>query len=154
MPVVLVSALGGIDERMQGFELGADDYLVKPFVLEELVARLHVVLRRQLGSGSAFLRVGDLRLDVVSRRAWRCDVAIELAPKECDLLELLIRHAGVVVTRQTILIALWGRNAAVSKNVVDQYVAHLRRKVDRPFGRSDLQTVHGVGWRLQTPEML
>lgn len=152
VPVVMVSALGGIDDRMHGFELGADDYLVKPFVLQELVARLHVVLRRQHGSTEAVLTAGDLRLDLMSRRAFRGDVVLELAPREFDLLELLVRHADIVVTRQTILIALWGRDAAVSKNVVDQYVAHLRKKVDRPFGRSDLETVFGVGWRLRIPQ--
>ena len=152
VPVVMVTALGGIDNRMQGFELGADDYLVKPFVLEELVARLHVVLRRRHGSADAFLSAGDLRLDLMSRRAFREDVALDLAPKEFDLLELFVRHADIVVTRQTILIAVWGRDAAVSKNVVDQYVAHLRKKIDRPFGRSDLETVYGVGWRLRIPE--
>lgn len=152
VPVVMVSALGGIDDRMHGFELGADDYLVKPFVLQELVARLHVVLRRQHGSAEAFLTAGDLRLDLMSRRAFRGNVALDLAPREFDLLELLVRHAEIVVTRQTILIALWGRDAAVSKNVVDQYVAHLRKKVDRPFGRADLETVYGVGWRLRIPE--
>ena len=152
VPVVMVTALGGIDDRMQGFELGADDYLVKPFVLEELVARLHVVLRRRHGSADAFLSAGDLRLDPMSRRAFREDVALDLAPKEFDLLELFVRHADIAVTRQTILIAVWGRDAAVSKNVVDQYVAHLRKKIDRPFGRSDLETVYGVGWRLRIPE--
>lgn len=152
VPVVMVSALGGIDDRMHGFELGADDYLVKPFVLEELVARLHVVLRRQHGPAEAFLTAGDLRLDLMSRRAFRGTVALDLAPREFDLLELLVRHADIVVTRKTILIALWGRDAAVSKNVVDQYVAHLRKKVDRPFGRCDLETVYGVGWRLRVRE--
>ena len=152
MPVVMVTALGGIDDRMHGFELGADDYLVKPFVLKELVARLHAVLRRQHWPGDAFLGAGDLRLDVMSRRAFRGSVALDLTPKEFDLLELLVRHAEIVVTRQTILITLWGRDTPVSKNVVDQYVAHLRKKVDRPFGRCDLETVYGVGWRLRIPE--
>lgn len=152
VPVVMVTALGGIDDRMHGFELGADDYLVKPFVLQELVARLQVVLRRQKGAGEAFLTAGDLRLDLMSRRAWRGTVALGLAPREFDLLELFVLHADIVVTRQTILISVWGRDAAVSKNVVDQYVAHLRKKVDRPFGRANLETVYGVGWRLRTPE--
>ena len=120
--------------------------------IRELVARLHVVLRRQHGPAEAFLTAGDLRLDLMSRRAFRGTVALDLAPREFDLLELLVRHADIVVTRQTILIALWGRDAAVSKNVVDQYMAHLRKKVDRPFGRCDLETVYGVGWRLRVPE--
>ncbi len=152
VPVVMVTALGGIDERMRGFELGAEDYLVKPIVLEELVARLHVVLRRHQGLTQAFLTAGDLRLDLMSHRAWRGDVALDLARREFDLLELLVRHADIVVTRQTILITVWGRDAAVSKNVVDQYVNHLRKKVDRPFGRADIETVYGVGWRLRTDE--
>ncbi len=152
VPVIMVTALGGIDDRMHGFALGADDYLVKPFVLQELVARIHAVLRRQQGSTEAFLTAGDLHLDLMSRRAFRGDVALDLAPREFDLLELLVRHADIVVTRQTILIALWGRDATVSENVVDQYVARLRKKVDRPFDRSDLATVYGVGWRLRIAE--
>ena len=152
VPVVMVTALGWIDDRMHAFDLGADDYLVKPFVLQELVARLYVVLRHRHRPGDAFLTAGDLRLDVMSRRAFRGTVALDLTPREFDLLELLVRHADIVVTRQTILIALWGRGAVVSKNVVDQYVAHLRKKVDRPFGRCDLETVYGVGWRLRNPE--
>lgn len=152
LPVVMVTALGGIDDRMQGFQEGADDYLVKPFGLQELVARMHAMLRRRHGSTADFVSAGDLRLDVMSRRAWRGNTAIDLAPREFELLELLVRHADVVVTRQTILIGVWGRDAMVSKNIVDQYVAHLRRKVDRPFGRSDLETVYGVGWRLRVPE--
>jgi len=152
VPVVMVTALGGIDDRMQGFALGADDYLVKPFVLQELVARLHAVLRRQKGSTEAFLTAGDLRLDLMSHQAFRGDVALDLAPREFDLLELLVRHADIVVTRQTILIAVWGRDTTVSENVVDQYVARLRKKIDRPFDRSDLATVYGVGWRLRISE--
>ncbi len=152
VPVVMVTALGGIDDRIHGFEFGAEDYLVKPFVLQELVARLHVVLRRRHGSAEALLTAGDLRLDLMSRRAFRGSTALELSSKAFDLLELLVRHADIVVTRQTILIALWGREAVVSKNVVDQYMAQLRKKVDRPFGRSDLETVYGIGWRLRIPE--
>ena len=152
VPVVMVTALGGIDDRMHGFELGADDYLVKPFVLQELVARLHAVMRRQQGSAAVFLTVGDLRLDVMSRRAFWGTVALDLTPREFDLLELFVRHADIVVTRDMILTALWGRGAAVSKNVVDQYVTHLRKKVDWSSGRCDLVTVYGVGWRLRIQE--
>ena len=152
VPVVMTSALAGLDDRMAGFGAGADDYLVKPFDLAEMVARLRAVLWRDQGHDMSYLAVGDLHADVMTRRAWRGQSEIDLTPREFAVFELFLRHPGVVLTRRTILGAVWGRKATPSENVVDQYVAHLRRKIDRPFGRSDLQTLHRVGWRLQVAE--
>lgn len=152
-PVVMVTAMGGIDDRLRGFALGVDDYLVKPFVLQELVARVRVALRRTLGSADVSLVIGDFHLDVTTQQAFRGNVALHLTPKEFELLELLVRHAGIVVTRQMILASVWGRESAVSTNVVDQYVALLRKKIDRPFGTTDIETVYGVGWRLRISDV-
>ena len=148
VPILMVTALASLDDRMTGFDVGADDYLVKPFDLGELAARLRAVLRRDHGPDVSYLAVGDLRADVLTRRAWRGPTELSLTPREFAVLELFLRHPGVVLTRRTILGAVWGRADTPSDNVVDQYVAHLRRKIDRPFGRSDLQTLHRVGWRL------
>lgn len=149
VPVVMVTALVGLEERMAGFAAGTDDYLVKPFHLGELVARLRAVLRRDLGPDPSYLMNGDLRVDVLTRRAWRGSVELDLSPREFHLLELFTRHPGVVLTRRTIFDALWGEASDVLDNVVDQYITRLRRKIDRPFGRSDLETLHRVGWRLR-----
>ena len=148
VPVIMTTALAALDERMAGFDAGADDYLVKPFDLGELVARLRAVVRRDRRPDSFYLVVGDLRLDLLSRRAWRGFAELELTNREFEVLELFLRHPGVVLTRRTIMGAVWERSSIVSDNVVDQYVARLRRKIDRPFGCSDLQTLHRVGWRL------
>ena len=148
VPVIMTTAVAALDERMAGFDAGADDYLVKPFDLGELVARLRAVVRRDRRPDSFYLVVGDLRLDLLSRRAWRGFAELELTNREFEVLELFLRHPGVVLTRRTIMGAVWERSSIVSDNVVDQYVARLRRKIDRPFGCSDLQTLHRVGWRL------
>ena len=151
VPVLMATALGTLDERIAGFAAGADDYVVKPYDMTELVARLRAILRRAAGPVQSYLAVGDLTLDVLTRRAWRGRTPVDLAPRELELLELFMRHPGVVLTRHTILRTVWGGGASPSENVVDQYVARLRRKIDRPFGRGDLQTLHRVGWRLQPP---
>lgn len=148
VPVIMTTALAALDQRMSGFDAGADDYLVKPFDLGELVARLRAVLRRDRRPDASFLVVGDLRLDLLTRRAWRGFTELELTNREVEVLELFLRHPGVVLTRRTIMGAVWDRSSTISDNVVDQYVARLRRKIDRPFGCSDLQTLHRVGWRL------
>ncbi|MDA8276520.1 MAG: response regulator transcription factor [Actinomycetota bacterium] len=152
VPVIMTTALAALDERMAGFDAGADDYLVKPFDLGELVARLRAVLRRDRRPDPFYLVAGDLRLDLLTRRAWRGFTELELTNREVEVLELFLRHPGVVLTRRTIMGAVWDRSSTISDNVVDQYVARLRRKIDRPFGCSDLQTLHRVGWRLCVEE--
>jgi two-component system OmpR family response regulator len=147
-PVLLLTARDDIADRVNGLDSGADDYLTKPFSFAELYARLRALTRRPGPLTAAPLEIGDLRLDPAARRAWRAGAAIALSPREFSLLELFVRHPGETLTRRRILDEVWDE-ARVDSNVVDQYVGYLRRKVDRPFGRSDLETVRGRGYRLR-----
>ena len=151
-PVLLLTARGSIEDRIIGLDAGADDYLTKPFSFAELAARVRAMVRRPNGARPPVLEVGDLRLDPATHQAWRGDVQLPLSPKEMALLELLMRHAGDVVTRTQILDHVWDFAYDGVSNVVDQYVAYLRKKMDRPFARSDLETVRGVGYRLRAPD--
>jgi len=148
-PVLLLTARGAVDDRVEGLDAGADDYLTKPFSFAELAARLRSLVRRTTGARPTVLEVGDLRVDPATHRAWRGDIELALSPKEMALLEVFMRHPGEVVTRTQILDRVWDFAYDGVSNVVDQYVAYLRRKVDRPFGRSDIETVRGVGYRLR-----
>ncbi len=149
-PVLMLTARDGIDDRVEGLDAGADDYLVKPFRFDELSARLRSLMRRGSPERPVELAIGGLRLDPASRRAWRETVELELSPKECSLLELFLRHPDEVLTRSRILEQVWDFAYDGLSNVVDQYVAYLRRKIDRPFGVEQLETVRGAGYRLRT----
>ena len=151
-PVLLLTARDGIDDRVRGLDAGADDYLVKPFSFAELAARLRALVRRGRAERPVVLEAGDLRLDPAHRQAWRGRTELELTPKEFALLELFLAHPGEVLTRTRILEHVWDFAYEPASNVVDQYVGYLRRKVDRPFGRADLETVRGAGYRLRKPE--
>jgi two-component system OmpR family response regulator len=148
-PVLMLTARDAIDDRVRGLDAGADDYLVKPFSLLELTARLRALARRGERSHPTTLAVGDLRLDPASKGAWRADTELQLSPKEFALLELFLRHPGDVLTRSQIIDAVWDFAYDGTSNVVDQYVKYLRDKVDAPFGRNDLETVRGMGYRLR-----
>jgi two-component system, OmpR family, response regulator len=148
-PVLLLTAREGVEDRVQGLDAGADDYVTKPFSFAELAARVRALIRRGPGTRPAALEVGDLRLNPATHRAFRGDVDLELSPKEMAVLELLMRNAGGVVTRTQILEHAWDSAYDGGSNVVDQYIAYLRKKVDRPFGRRDIETVRGVGYRLR-----
>ncbi|MCU1460870.1 MAG: DNA-binding response regulator [Acidimicrobiales bacterium] len=148
-PVILLTARGEVDDRVRGLDAGADDYLVKPFSFAELGARLRAVTRRGQAARPAVLAVGDLKLNPATRRAWRGDDELSLSPKEFALLELFLRHPGEVLTRTRLLEHVWDFAYDGLSNVVDQYVGYLRRKIDRPFGRNDLETVRGAGYRLR-----
>jgi two-component system OmpR family response regulator len=150
-PVLLLTARGGVEHRVAGLDAGADDYLAKPFSFAELTARLRALIRRGAHQRPAVLRVGDLRLDPAKRRAWRGTTELDLTNKEFAVLELFMRHEGEVLTRTRILDHAWDFAYDGTSNVVDQYVAYLRRKIDRPFGRDDLETVRGAGYRLREP---
>jgi two-component system, OmpR family, response regulator len=150
-PVLLLTARDGIDDRVAGLDAGADDYLVKPFSFAELAARVRALVRRGQVERPAVLEVGELRLDPARRQAWRGQQRLELSPKEFALLELFLSHPGEVLTRTRILEHVWDFAYDPASNVVDQYVGYLRRKVDRPFGQQDLETVRGVGYRLREP---
>ena len=148
VPVVMLTARGDVADRVRGLDAGADDYLAKPFSFAELCARLRALIRRGMPVRPAVLTAGDLRLDPAGRRAWRGEAELELSAREFALLEFLLRHAGEVVTRTMILEHVWDVAYDPASNVVDQYVAYLRRKIDRPFGVVQLETVRGAGYRL------
>jgi two-component system OmpR family response regulator len=135
-----------------GLDAGADDYLVKPFSFAELAARVRALVRRGRVERPTVLEAGDLRLDPARRRAWRAEVELDLSPKEFALLGLFLSHPGEVLTRTRILEHVWDFAYDPASNVVDQYVGYLRRKIDRPFGRDDLETVRGAGYRLREPK--
>jgi two-component system OmpR family response regulator len=147
-PVLMLTARTALDDRVAGLDAGADDYLVKPFRFAELAARVRALTRRGGSPRPVALELGDLSLDPVTHQAWRGGEELVLSPKEFALLELFLRHKGEVLSRSKILEQVWDFAYAGTSNVVDQYVAYLRRKIDQPFGRADLQTVKGVGYRL------
>jgi two-component system OmpR family response regulator len=151
-PVLLLTARTDVADRVRGLDAGADDYLVKPFNFAELGARLRALTRRGRNTKPPVLSVGDLRLDPATRRAWRGDTELSLSPKEFAMLEVFLRYPGEILTRTRLLEHLWDFAYDGVSNVVDQYVGYLRRKIDRPFGRDDLETVRGAGYRLRLPE--
>jgi two-component system, OmpR family, response regulator len=148
-PVIMLTARDSVADRVRGLDAGADDYLVKPFSLAELAARLRALARRDDRSRPVLLAEGDLKLDPAAKRAWRAGTELRLSPKEFALLELFLRHPGDVLTRSRIIEAVWDFYYDRGSNVVDQYVNYLRRKVDAPFGRHDIETVRGIGYRLR-----
>jgi two-component system, OmpR family, response regulator len=151
-PVLMLTARDEVGDRVRGLDAGADDYLVKPFSLLELAARLRALARRDDRRRPAVLAEGDLKLDPASKRAWRGSTELQLSPKEFSLLEFFLRHPGTVLTRTQIIEAVWDFAYDGTSNVVDQYVNYLRRKVDLPFGRHDIETVRGMGYRLRQAE--
>ncbi|SDJ37423.1 two-component system, OmpR family, response regulator [Frankineae bacterium MT45] len=147
-PVLLLTARTEVADRVRGLDSGADDYLPKPFSFSELSARLRALMRRGSNPRPAVLSAGDLSLDPAAREAWRGEVLLELSPREFSLLELFLRHPGQVLSRTRILDHVWDFAYDGGSNVVDQYVAYLRRKIDRPFAVEQLETVRGAGYRL------
>jgi two-component system OmpR family response regulator len=152
VPVLMLTARDAVGDRVRGLDAGADDYLVKPFSLLELAARLRALARRDDRARPAVLAEGDLKLDPAGKRAWRDGIEVHLSPKEFALLELFLRHPGMVLSRSQILEAVWDFAFDGTSNVVDQYVTYLRKKIDLPFGRHDLETVRGMGYRLRHAE--
>jgi len=148
--VLIVSALGDVDERVRGLRSGGDDYLVKPFAFSELLARVEVLARRRAGTGpETRLRVADLELDLLTRSVKRAGQAIELKPRELQILEYLMRHAGRVVTRTMLLEAVWDYHFDPQTNVIDVHISRLRKKIDRDFEQPLLHTVRGAGYSLR-----
>ncbi len=148
MPVIMLTARDAVPDRVAGLEAGADDYVLKPFAFEELLARLRVHLRRT-GVAAGPLRVADLAIDPDAHSATRGGRLLDLSAQEFSLLELLARHVGQVLTRDRILEHVWGYDAEPSSNVVDLYVHYLRRKVDQGFDVPLIHTVRGVGYVLR-----
>ena len=147
-PVLMLTALDGVGDRIRGLDSGADDYLIKPFEYGELVARLRALLRRGAPERPAVLTVGDLEVDPATRVVTRGGRRIGLSAREFAVLEFLVRRAGAVVTRAELLEHVWDQNYEGSTNVVDVYVGYLRRKVDAPFGQALIHTVRGAGYVL------
>lgn len=148
-PILLLTALNAVDDRVRGLDAGADDYLPKPFAFQELLARLRALGRRRVQAREPDqLQTADLVLDLRRRRAERAGKTIELSPKEFALLEFLLRNEGRVVTRSQILDHVWGYDFSPDSNLVDVYVTYLRRKVDRGHKRSLIRTVRGAGYAL------
>ena len=145
-PVLLLSARGEVNERVEGLDAGADDYLAKPFALEELVARVRALVRRGDDTKAAVLRVGDLSLDTTTRTARRGDRSIELTTREYRLLELLMRSPGRICGRMLIIQKVWDYDFDPGSNIVDVYVRRLRGKIDEGFDRKLLHSVRGVGY--------
>jgi len=148
-PVLFLSALGEIEDRVTGLKAGGDDYLVKPYALVELVARVEALARRrETGAVQTTLRVGDLEMDLIGRTVHREGKEIDLQPREFQLLEYLMRNAGQPVTRTMLLEKVWEYHFDPQTNVIDVHVSRLRSKVDKGFDRAMLQTVRGSGYRL------
>ena len=147
-PVLMLTARTAVRDRIRGLDAGADDYLAKPFALEELLARIRALARRGAVERPTRLTVGDLRLDPATRREFRGEQEIELSAKEMALLEAFLRRPEQVLTRDQLLEHAWDMAFESHSNVVDVYVRYLREKIDRPFARNSLQTVRGIGYRL------
>ena len=148
-PVLMLTSRDGVEDRVAGLDAGADDYLTKPFSFAELSARLRALSRRGGVERPAELVAGGLRLDPASRRVWRGENEVALSPKEFALLETFMRRPGQVLSRLQLLEHAWDFAYENRSNVVDVYVRYLREKLDRPFGKSSLETVRGVGYRLR-----
>ncbi|HQT61708.1 MULTISPECIES: response regulator transcription factor [unclassified Acidiphilium] len=152
-PVLFLSALGEVDDRVKGLKAGGDDYLTKPFAFAELLARVEAMARRGKGEGpSTRLAVGDLEMDLLSRGVKRAGQKIDLQPREFRLLEYLMRHAGQVVTRTMLLEGVWDYHFDPQTNVIDVHISRLRQKIDKPFDLPLLHTVRNAGYMLRVEE--
>jgi two-component system OmpR family response regulator len=152
VPVLMLTALGEVDHRVRGLDVGADDYLVKPFAFAELIARLRALLRRGAEPRPTTMRVGDLALDPASHTVSRGGTRVELTAREFALLEYLMRYRGEVISRTRLVDHVWDSAYDGDLHVVNVYVAYLRDKIDRPFGRATIETVRGAGYRLRIEE--
>jgi two-component system, OmpR family, response regulator len=148
-PVLFLTALGGVDDRVEGLEAGGDDYVVKPFAHAELVARVHALARRPATrQESTVLKVADLEMYLITRKVIRAGQDIELQPREFKLLEVLMRHAGRVLTRTMLLEEVWDFHFDPKTTLVETHISRVRDKVDKPFGKALIQTVRGAGYTL------
>ena len=148
-PVLFLSALGEVDDRVTGLKAGADDYLVKPYAFSELIARVEALSRRrETGAVATSLKVGELEMDLITRTVHRAGREIDLQPREFQLLEFLMRHAGQSVTRTMLLEKVWEYHFDPQTNVIDVHISRLRAKIDKGFDHAMLQTVRGAGYRL------
>ena len=151
-PILMLTARDALDDRVNGLDSGADDYLVKPFQVDELRARIRALLRRESSNKSGLLEVGDLTLDPATHAVERAGKPVELTAKEYSLLEYLMRHPNHLVTREMVETSLWSYDHVVASNVIDVYIRRLRRKIDDPYEVKLFETVRGAGYRLRVPE--
>jgi len=149
VPIVMLTARDAVEDRVKGLDAGADDYLVKPFSLAELMARLRAQARRGAIERPTVIEVGELRLDPASGQVWRGENEISLSARELALLEVFMRRAGHVLSQQQLLDAAWELGYEHRSNVVEVYVRYLREKIDRPFGVESIETVRGMGYRMR-----
>jgi two-component system, OmpR family, response regulator len=147
-PILMLTAKDGDWDQVEALDTGADDYLTKPFSNAVLVARLRALLRRGARERPTILTAGDLRLDPAGRRVWRGEIEVALTARELSLLEFLLRRRGEVVSKREILAHVWDFDFEGDPNIVEVYIGHLRRKLDRPFGRAAIETLRGAGYRL------
>ncbi len=153
VPAILLTARNELDDRLEGLNLGADDYIAKPFFVEELVARIHAVVRRSVGDRQNMLSVGSLKLDRIAREVTCDQRAIELTSREFNLLEYLMRSPGRVFTRTQILEHVWGYDFNPNTNVVDVCIQRIRKKIDPINEASWIESIRGVGYRFRQPEL-
>jgi two-component system OmpR family response regulator len=151
-PILMLTARGAVRDRVTGLEAGADDYMAKPFVVDELVARLRALARRGPITKQPVLTAGDLKLDPAQRRVWRGDTEVELTTKPLLLLEALMEHPGRLLSRGELLERCWDMNFESRSNIVDAQIRQLRDRIDRPFGTHSIQTVRGAGYRLKVED--
>ena len=149
VPILMLTARDAVEDRVRGLDSGADDYLIKPFAFQELLARIRALLRRGRDTKSTRLQVGDLVLDTVTHRATRAGQVIELTAREYALLEFLMRHPRQVLSRTQIVEHVWDYDFYATSNVVDVYIRYLRRKIDRDFDVRLIQTVRGAGYKIE-----
>ena len=148
VPILLLTALGEIKDKTEGLDSGADDYLTKPFALDELLARVRALLRRPQTQAETILKIADLSLDLNAHEVLRNNQKIELTNKEFSLLEYLVRNAGRPVSKEQIITHVWDYDADILPNNIEVYISYLREKVDKPFERKLIKTVRGIGYKI------
>jgi DNA-binding response OmpR family regulator len=148
VPILMLTARAMTEERIEGLDSGADDYLVKPFSMDELVARIQALLRRSPVTKKTVLKAGDLELDMASKEVTREGQAINLSPTEFRLLKYLMLNQGKTITKDQLLTHGWDETSMTGRNSVELHISHLRQKIDKPFGKQLIKTVHGFGYRL------
>ncbi|MBR0276961.1 MAG: response regulator transcription factor [Clostridia bacterium] len=148
-PVLFLTAMDSIDDRVKGLDAGAEDYLVKPFAFEELIARIRVLVRKNAGESTNIFKVGDLTVNIASHEVYRGEEKINLSAKEFDILEYLIRNKGIVLSRNKIENHVWNFDYSGGTNVIDVYIRYLRKKIDDPYENKLIHTIRGTGYILK-----